>query len=139
MDEKEAALNKLIACVTGASGIIDGRICEHLLFQKQRVQYVGGKRAIKKADRIIALSKFVSDFLTKRWGVSKEKIILAYHGIDAFRNEDGSRPHIIPKDWGRWFLFTAEKTGTGMDKAVMCDIIDIALSAIKTYRESVAN
>lgn len=43
---------------------------------RQWVQSVDGKHAIKNADRVIALSKFVSDVLTKRWGVPNERISL---------------------------------------------------------------
>jgi len=74
---------------------------------RQLVQYVDGKRAIRKADGIIAISNFVSDFLVTHWNVPNEKIAVVYHGIDVIRNEDGKRPDVIPKDWGRRFLFTA--------------------------------
>ncbi len=66
-----------------------------------------GKRAVKRADRVIALSRFVSDFLVTHWGISNEKIGLVYHGIDAKGDGDGSRPHIIPKNWRGLFIFTA--------------------------------
>jgi len=49
---------------------------------RQWVQYADGKRAIKKANETIALSKFVSDFLETQWKIPAEKIGLAYHGID---------------------------------------------------------
>jgi hypothetical protein len=42
------------------------------------VQYVDGKRAIKKADRIIVLSRFVFDFLVTHWGIPNEKIGIAF-------------------------------------------------------------
>ena len=74
---------------------------------KQWVQYVDGKRSIKRSDRVIALSKFVSDFLVMHWGISNEKIALVHHGIDIARNGDCKRPRVIPKDWEGRFLFTA--------------------------------
>lgn len=74
---------------------------------RQWVQYAEGRRAIKKTDGIIALSRFVSEFLLMHWGISNEKIGVVYHGIDVVRNEDGKRPHVIPKDWEGRFLFTA--------------------------------
>ena len=74
---------------------------------RQWIQYVDGRRAIKKADGIIALSKFVSDFLETQWKIPAEKIGLVYHGIDASRNGDRKRPHVILKDWDGQFLFTA--------------------------------
>lgn len=48
---------------------------------REWVQYVDGRRAIKKADGVIALSKFVSDFLETQWKIQSEKIGLVYHGI----------------------------------------------------------
>ena len=74
---------------------------------RQWVQYVDGRRAIRNADGIIALSKFVSDFLETQWKIQTEKIGLVYHGIDASRNGDCKRPHVILKDWEGQFLFTA--------------------------------
>jgi len=74
---------------------------------RQWVQYVDGRRAIRNADGIIALSKFVSDFLETQWKIPAEKIGLVYHGIDASRNGDCKRPHIIPEDWEGQFLFSA--------------------------------
>ena len=74
---------------------------------RQWIQYLDGRRAIRNADGIIALSKFVSDFLETQWKIPTEKIGLVYHGIDASRNGDCKRPHVILKDWEGQFLFTA--------------------------------
>ena len=74
---------------------------------KQWVQYVDGRRAIKNADWIIAISRFVSDFLVTQWKIQEERTGLAYHGIDVVKNEDIKRPHVIPKEWNGQFLFTA--------------------------------
>ncbi len=74
---------------------------------REWAQYVDGKRAIRNADGIIALSKFVSDFLETQWNIPAEKIELVYHGIDAPRNGDCKRPHVILKDWEKRLLFTA--------------------------------
>jgi len=74
---------------------------------RQWVQYVDGRRAAKNADGVIALSKFASDFLETKWKIPAEKIGLVYHGIDASKNGDCKRPHIIPEDWEGRFLFTA--------------------------------
>lgn len=48
---------------------------------KQWIQYVDGKRAIKKADRRIALSRFISDFLLTHWSIPNEKIGIVHHEI----------------------------------------------------------
>lgn len=74
---------------------------------RQWIQYVDGKRAIKKADGVMALSKFVSDFLGIQWKIPGEKIGIVNHGIDASRNGDCKRPHIVPEDWNGQFIFTA--------------------------------
>ena len=74
---------------------------------RQWVQYVDGRRAIRNADGIIALSKFVSDFLETQWKIPAEKIGLVYHGIDVKGEEDGCRPNIIPDSWHDKFIFTA--------------------------------
>jgi len=74
---------------------------------REWAQYVDGRRAIRNADGIIAISKFVSDFLETQWKIPAEKIGLVYHGIDPCRNGDCKRPHVILKDWEGRILFTA--------------------------------
>ncbi|MBT9145641.1 MAG: hypothetical protein DDT42_01516 [candidate division WS2 bacterium] len=66
-----------------------------------------GKRAIKRADRVIAISKFVSDFLVTRWRIPNEKIGIVHHGIDVVGIKECKRPYVILKDWEGQFLFTA--------------------------------
>jgi len=65
------------------------------------------KRAIKKADRVIAISGFVKEFLIKKWSIPESKIGLIYHGIDGFSNCDAIKPLGIPIDWNGKFIFTA--------------------------------
>ena len=74
---------------------------------RQWIQYVDGRRAIKKANGIIALSKFVSEFLMVRWNIPSEKISLVHHGIDVKEKGDGCKSGIIPKGWHDKFIFTA--------------------------------
>jgi len=74
---------------------------------RQWVQYVDGRRAIKNADGIIALSRFVFDFLETKWKIPAEKIRLVNHGIDVKGEGDGCRPNIIPDSWHDKFIFTA--------------------------------
>jgi glycosyltransferase involved in cell wall biosynthesis len=74
---------------------------------RQWVQYVDGRRAIKKSDGVIVLSRFVSGFLETKWKIPMEKIGLVYHGIDASINGDCIRPYVIPKGWDGHFIFTA--------------------------------
>lgn len=71
------------------------------------IQRLVAKRAIKKADRTIALSKYVKEFLLNKWNVPEEKIGLVYHGIELPLTNEYVRPNNIPKDWEGNFLFTA--------------------------------
>lgn len=65
------------------------------------------KKAVKKSDRIIAISNFVKEFLIKKWDVSEKKIGLVYHGINNLGNEKPIKPAKIPVDWREKFIFTA--------------------------------
>lgn len=71
------------------------------------IQYYLAKKAIKKASRIISLSKFVSDFLVTRWGIKDEKIKLIYHGIDERKNTVCMLPHTFSNNFSGPFIFTA--------------------------------
>lgn len=72
---------------------------------KNLFRYFVGKMAMKRADRIIAISKFVRDYLITNMGISPEKIGHVYHGIDALK---GSviKPKVITDDL-KEFIFTA--------------------------------
>ena len=65
------------------------------------------KRAIKETDRVIAVSKFVKEFLVKKWNIPEGKVGLVYHGIDDSNNSHTIKPPKIPADWEGKFLFTA--------------------------------
>ena len=65
------------------------------------------QKAVNKADRIIAVSEFVKNFLINRWGIPSDKIGMVYHGIDLPKGNVGIRPSSIPKNWDGRFLFTA--------------------------------
>lgn len=41
------------------------------------------RRACRRADRIIAVSGHVRNFLTERWSVANERIAVVYHGVEA--------------------------------------------------------
>ena len=66
-----------------------------------------GKRATKAADGVIAISKYVSDFLVTKWKIPKDRVSLVYHGIDVKEAEDGRKPNIIPDSWNDKFIFSA--------------------------------
>jgi glycosyltransferase involved in cell wall biosynthesis len=71
------------------------------------IQCIVARRAIKKSDRVIAISKYVKEFLLYKWNIPEEKIGLVYHGIELPQFKEYIRPNNIPKDWEGNFLFTA--------------------------------
>ena len=66
------------------------------------------RRAIPRADRIIAISNFVKSHLVNRCGVPESKIGLVYHGsaIGA-QDEQLERPRAVPACWEGNYVFTA--------------------------------
>lgn len=72
-----------------------------------KILYLYGKRSISRSCRIIALSKFVLDFLLKKWNIPRNKISLIYHGINSGPTKDGIKPTAVPESWRDQFLFTA--------------------------------
>ena len=65
------------------------------------------KKAIKNSDRVIAISRYVKEFLLHKWNVLEEKIVLVYHGVESPQLKEYVRPNNIPKEWEENFLFTA--------------------------------
>jgi glycosyltransferase involved in cell wall biosynthesis len=63
------------------------------------------RKALKKADRIIAISKFVKDHMTNILNIDPRKIGLVYHGVDMPENSS-VRPASLPAECNE-FLFTA--------------------------------
>ena len=74
---------------------------------RQWVQYKEARKAIKNADGVISLSKFVSDYIMTQWGILNRKIGLIYHGIDSNEKSVYARPDIVPHNWEDKFIFTA--------------------------------
>lgn len=66
-----------------------------------------GKRAVINADRVIAISQFVQDFLCTQWNIPRNRIELVYHGINQRDESEGIRPVLIPGNWDNNFIFTA--------------------------------
>lgn len=82
---------------------------ENSLLDKLRhwAHRLNGKRAVKNAHRVIAISTFVSDLLVMNWKIPKDRVGLVYHGIDVKEAKDGQRPDIILDGWDNKFIFTA--------------------------------
>jgi glycosyltransferase involved in cell wall biosynthesis len=74
---------------------------------RNMVRSINAKKASKKANRVIAVSRYVRDFLISHLNIPKDKIAMVYHGIDLPENKEIPRPDIIPKGWDGQFLFTA--------------------------------
>lgn len=74
---------------------------------RQWIQCVDGKRVIIKADGLVAISKFVFDFLKIQWKIPAEKIGVVYHGIDGERKFSNCKPQKISESWQNNFIFTA--------------------------------
>lgn len=64
-------------------------------------------RVCRRADRIIAVSDFVNDYLVNTWKLPADKVATVYHGIDLPRGDDEVyRPEALA-GLTRPFLFTA--------------------------------
>jgi len=72
---------------------------------KNLFRKIDAKKTVKRADRIIAPSEYVQNFLINNLNIDNDKISLVYYGINLPKNI--YRPGIIPKEWDGRFLFTA--------------------------------
>lgn len=84
-------------------------IYEKSFYNKCRlnIQRIIAKRAIEKAERVIAISRYVKEFLIHKWNIPEKKIGLVYHGIELPGDEELQLPQNMPKDWEGEFIFTA--------------------------------
>lgn len=75
---------------------------------KNGLRFINAKKALRNADRIIAISEFVKDYLINRVRINPLKIGLVYHGANQNKNvnDDTQKPASIPSAIGS-FLFTA--------------------------------
>jgi glycosyltransferase involved in cell wall biosynthesis len=65
-------------------------------------------RLIRKASRIIVVSKFVRNYLTNHLVINDNRIGIVYHGTDLFRCDPlMQKPSNVPKKWQGNFIFTA--------------------------------
>lgn len=63
------------------------------------------RRAVRQAEKVIAISGFVRQFLLDKWAVPEEKIESIYFGTP-LSAEKAIRPNALPADW-QSFIFTA--------------------------------
>jgi glycosyltransferase involved in cell wall biosynthesis len=74
---------------------------------KLLVLALDARRAILRSTRVIAISKFVKDFLVRSWKLPEDKIGLVYPGVAIQESIRERRPRGVPQEWGESFLFTA--------------------------------
>jgi glycosyltransferase involved in cell wall biosynthesis len=70
-----------------------------------RIKYA--QTALMRADRVIAISGFVRDFLVSHYDIPSHKIGIVYHGLDLAKRQKFSPSVAIPSHWQNKFLFTA--------------------------------
>jgi len=63
--------------------------------------------AVRRSQRVIALSNFVKQFLVDNLNISENKISVIYHGIHHDKCFKQARPSAVPESWKGDFLFTA--------------------------------
>lgn len=75
---------------------------------KNLVRAYSARRACRKAGRVIAVSHFVKDFLTKSWQIPADKIGVVSHGVkEPLAAENLAKPGGVNPEWVGNFLFTA--------------------------------
>ncbi len=66
------------------------------------------RTACERANRVIAISNYVKEFLVNRWHIPPNRIGLVYHGVNLPPASDSmTMPVGVPRDWRGTFLFTA--------------------------------
>jgi glycosyltransferase involved in cell wall biosynthesis len=63
--------------------------------------------ALRKSQRVIAVSRFVKEHLVTAIGIPERKISVIYHGRSGDGNDVGKKPSAVPDRWRGGFLFTA--------------------------------
>jgi glycosyltransferase involved in cell wall biosynthesis len=75
---------------------------------KNFVRLIYTWRACKRADRVIAVSKYVQKFLVDTWHIDPKRIGMVYHGVNLPLAAEAQKiPYDIPGDWSGKFIFTA--------------------------------
>lgn len=64
--------------------------------------------ACERANRVIAISNYVQEFLMNKWHIAPTRIGMVYHGVNPPPAAETMRiPASIPRDWHGKFLFAA--------------------------------
>jgi len=100
---------------------------------KNWLRAYSARKAVAKADNVIAVSDFVKSFLVERWRIPEEKVTRIYHGHEMQYKENYHKPNKIPDNWNGNFLFTA---GSIRPSRGLWDILK-ALPAIISYNMTI--
>ena len=65
------------------------------------------KHAVFQADRVIAISQFVKDYLTHDLGLPEGRVGVVYHGTTLDSDAPMQKPAVVGEDWPDRFFFTA--------------------------------
>ena len=66
------------------------------------------KVACKRANRVIAISNYVKEFLVNTWHIAPDRIGMVYHGVNPPLPPDAQKiSGNVPREWSGEFLFTA--------------------------------
>lgn len=63
--------------------------------------------AVRRSDRVIAISQFVRDYLTNDIGLDRTRVGVVYHGIDPVDERDMRQPVAVSHELKGPFVFTA--------------------------------
>ena len=63
--------------------------------------------AVRRSQRVIALSNYVKQFLVDNLKIPENKISVVYHGIQHDKSFNCVKPLVVPDSWKDNFLFTA--------------------------------
>lgn len=65
------------------------------------------RQACRKADRVIAVSDYVKNYLVEKWNIKEHQIGVVYHGIDSDPDQSGNSERTVALIESFPFLFTA--------------------------------
>jgi len=74
---------------------------------KNVVRAYTARRACLRADRVIAVSEYVRNFLESRWHLDAHRVGMVYHGIDRAAESEYARPASLSVLGAHPFMFTA--------------------------------
>jgi glycosyltransferase involved in cell wall biosynthesis len=79
------------------------------------------KRACRRAARVVAVSQHVADWLTRRWSLAPDRVVVVRHGLERADAAEPARPEAVPQDLEPGgFLFTAGslRPARGLEDAI---------------------